>query len=286
MDKGSNLNFLYQFIVWPLVNFRISERLRLFWMGLINMYTVHAVSPQLLVRCTSTLPFNGQFIMPNPWWEIVSRATREATYALLYDWWFNGMFLVCYILVTVWCLYYYRKVVERTHVWYLPLNHCIQVSLSNRPKTRHKESKSDQDTVWGEVGIQKSKILFESDHQNLKPPTMIRYPYIEQWDTCHSGDRCTTRTPKPITTWFEFVTVVILIWRHKVSNSHSALPRNRVCKYWSFELVADVSDTSRFILKFCTIKRNLFGLPFSNEAILIHTCPIVWRRVHKEFYST
>ena len=60
-----------------LVPFRTSEILRIFRMGYINMYMVHNVAQQRLVRFTSMLPDNGQFFMPNPFWWIIPKLCKR-----------------------------------------------------------------------------------------------------------------------------------------------------------------------------------------------------------------
>ena len=59
VDKVSNLIFWYQLMVWTLVPFHASERMRIFQMGYIKVYMVHAVAPQHFVRCNSTILGNG-----------------------------------------------------------------------------------------------------------------------------------------------------------------------------------------------------------------------------------
>ena len=64
VEEGLNLIFLYQFMVHPLVPFRTSKILRIFWIRYITVYMVHMVALWRIICCTSTIPGNDQIIMP------------------------------------------------------------------------------------------------------------------------------------------------------------------------------------------------------------------------------
>ena len=80
------------------------------------------------------------------------------------------------------------------HVLYRPLHHCVHVLSSNIPNTRHREIKNDQYTAQGGDYIPTIKNRLEPNHQNLKPPILLRYPVISQWGACHPIYKCKTTT--------------------------------------------------------------------------------------------
>ena len=45
-------------------------------MGYIDVCMVHTVAPQHIVRCASTLPGNGQFLMANCWFRGTGQVDR------------------------------------------------------------------------------------------------------------------------------------------------------------------------------------------------------------------
>ena len=73
--------------------------------------------------------------------------------------------------------------------------------------------------------------------------------------------------PKPKTTWFKCVVVLIPTWTHDVSSWHNSSPHNIVCRCCSFALVVSVPKASGFILKFYINNKNSSSFELLNKAI-------------------
>ena len=79
MAEGLNLMFRYHFVVWHLIPIHTSKNLRIFRMGYVTAYMVHAVVPQCIRRCTPTLPVIGKYRALFPYGKIspVSQARQR-----------------------------------------------------------------------------------------------------------------------------------------------------------------------------------------------------------------
>ena len=118
---------------------------------------VGAVATRYLVHYTSILPVNGLLLMSYPIWYIFPRATSKATQAPI--WLVHLWFILRYFLYEL--PFYVWSQIENftcTHVWSRPLYHCMHVSLSDIPTTRHHVYKSGQYIDRRGVGFHPLKI--------------------------------------------------------------------------------------------------------------------------------